>query len=457
MHLNFFHALAAVFVCLPIFALYTLKSGTSLCHIGPNECLCNSSAPVGNKSATEIDSSLKRKHPLPSLPRLDYSGFLCKGTQQRGSDKPAFYRVCLFSNVCWDHGKWTFYSGGRERIRNFDYGGVDLNVSGPFPEAFIYSRYLGALLPIEVHNGTIPAHMSWHDAALSAHYEVFIPENVGHFLLEELLPVYLAQRTLLGTIDPDLQVLYAHDCANVKGCVRLSEDWLRIISSRPWEHLTRASSMCFRGVLLGTASWAGERPFGEPQVGRATLMDDFRDHTLQRFGLDPGYTPQRHRITVIQKKCCRRMIGNFDEMVQALNSTFSDIEVVVLDPNNTSSEQQLIAMLNTTVLVTPEGAISYIALFLARGSSAVFVDNWDDREKRSHHLDGFIFAFVPNLFDLYYPVQKSEITLKGGEDYRDNGEVRIVPERMITLVRDGLQQADEWHRLRRGSVLPRGR
>jgi hypothetical protein len=383
----------------------------------------------------------------PRMRRQNYTVHFCKGSKTRREDVPPAHRTCMFTNVCWSGKSLTYYTGGIDRIRSFDSG--DLSGVGLFPEDFMTINYVGEELPIDVRDEQIPADAVWHDAPVAAYYEPFIPGNFGHYLLEELYPVYLAQRTF-GVLGRDVQVVYTVTCARWPSCVAMNAAWLRLLSTRASWELMPPTPVCFSALLLGTNAWAGERPFGEPQTGRGSTVSDFRDYAIRSLGLDPDRVPLRHSIVVLEKTCCRRMVTNLNDTVAVIRREFPGVPCRVVRPAELSAAEQVDLMLDTTVLVTPEGGISYVALFLARGSAAVFIDNWDPVAGASHHLDGFIWGFLPDLQDMYYPVRREEITLRGGgggtyDDYRDRGDVTIDLDRIRRLVQQALMQVDDWY------------
>lgn len=155
----------------------------------------------------------------------------------------------------------------------------------------------------------------------------------------------------------------------------------------------------------------------------------------------------KHHVVVLEKKGRRRIL-NHDALVKHLRSLYTS--VVSVEPSALSLAEQFVVAQKTTVLVTPSGAMSYLAAFMRPGAAAVFVGHWDPSKNTSDHLDQVFWRHDFTLTDLYYDVRKDEVTIlppgnitrPGFWDYRDHGSVTVNLKRITDLVASAMMSVD---------------
>lgn len=124
--------------------------------------------------------------------------------------------------------------------------------------------------------------------------------------------------------------------------------------------------ICFKNLLVGS------RKLGlfDPSEGQWTA---FAAEVKKYFHVPVNPRPSQQRI-VILRKMGRRTFLNYDELAEHLRSRFLNVEVEIMDPAAIELKEQLIRLANTTVVITPCGGVSFSAMFVPPGASAIFAE-----------------------------------------------------------------------------------
>ncbi|KAK4049306.1 hypothetical protein OIV83_004243 [Microbotryomycetes sp. JL201] len=309
--------------------------------------------------------------------------------------------------------------------------------------------WAGTLKPTLV-SGTVPPDSLWSPAETTILTEAWWPENFGHALGDDYLPVYRLAQYFDRFDSARLSVIFHPSCQDRgspgeerdRGCshhLEISNLLLDtpIIDANSSALFRKKGPVCFKELLVGT----GGVRMGFPAEGH--VWSDFASTIKKRSGIDPSYLPGKQRITIMYK-ARKRTFTNYDELVQSLRDRFN-VEVELLDPNELSLTDQLAVLSRTTVLVSPCGGISFSAAFLPPGASAVFSDYWDTRANRSFSMEKYIFTQMSDLTSFYYTVDKKDVSVdienvwSGDRDnewivYRNYADVTIDLERMELYV-----------------------
>lgn len=391
-----------------------------------------------------------------------FSTFLCKGTTaSQGRERYCHFRnVCIVQPAGNASAALEMYvpSDWEDRAAWFD------NATGftPFPAGYVgANRGDSGYEPIEI---VVRRGESRPPGAFSASPHVYLapfwPEGFGHFLMDDLWSAFSLALQFGLPLD-DLQlVLHGRGCASVhvgrelERCERFFSQWLPGIARRPALAVASERRVCARDLLLGT------RPFWF-HLGRNVGRDHklFRDAFLRNFGFDPRALPPRHRIAVVRKGGGHhsRDIVNFDEVARRLAERFAPIEVAVLDVAAMAPREQIAAAQSATVLVTPEGSVSFLALFLPDRSAAIFFDHWDPVHRGSVHMESYLWQHCSWIRDMYYPVRREEVSPVGtgwrseALALRDSFAFSVDSQRLAALVDSALRSVDDdrgWRRLR---------
>jgi hypothetical protein len=188
----------------------------------------------------------------------------------------------------------------------------------------------------------------------------------------------------INVYDPHLQVMYynMHNVSLSELPSRFNkfvDTFLPVVTDQPLVSMNDylrsiakgKNHVCFDDVLV-----AGKQLiFYEKQInlGFEPMMTMLKNRVLSNTGFDPHAKPTKHTITVIKKgkgnwgehtnRTHYHSIFNHDQMVEYLKANY-DIPVRVIEPHLMTMQEQISAMRNTTILITPSGGVSLIGPFL---------------------------------------------------------------------------------------------
>ncbi|KAM0790426.1 hypothetical protein ACM66B_003307 [Microbotryomycetes sp. NB124-2] len=323
--------------------------------------------------------------------------------------------------------------------------------------------WAGTVKPTIV-GGTVPANSLWSPAETTILTEAWWPENFGHALADDYLPVYRLARYFDRFDSTRLSVIFHPSCRDRgnpggerdRGCTHhqeISKLLLNapIIDNKSSRLLDQKGPICFQELLIGTGSVRMHMP------AEGHVWTDFASALKQRADIDPRVLPTRQRITIMYK-AGRRTFTNYDELEQNLRDRFQ-VEVQLLDPERVNLEEQLRVLQQTTVLVSPCGGISFSAAFLPPGAALVVSDYWDTRANRSYAMDMYIFTQMSDLTPFTYTVEKKDVSYDiekvwaGDRDnewilYRNYADVTVYLERMQSYVLAAIAHAEVAFQLR---------
>jgi hypothetical protein len=376
------------------------------------------------------------------------SSHFCKGNMDGAVGGK--YRVCLFTNVCWNGDGITYYSGGKDLFTYYD-----RELVGPFDKKFIRlntEREDPSYLNITVANAYLPlGNTTFFESTIAIYYDPYISENFGHFLAEGLFAAYYAQ-LMFGVLTPDVSLIVPRfvtpNCKKHTRCSLLFREWAPGITRKSIKQLVDIKpGTCFQELIPGTWPLSGLRPFSEPMVGRGSVWYDFREYMLRNLGFNPLKRPKIHKILWSTRNPSEtRIILNQQQVHTSLIQEFPHIPLEVMNIALLNSTQQLKLLETTTVLITPDGGISFIAALLPLGSAAVFLDDWYPLENRSRHLEGFLWSFIPNhLQDFYYLVKARETRMRRGDPNFLHADIYVDEKRLIRVVRAALESVNSYY------------
>ncbi|GJN94338.1 hypothetical protein Rhopal_007412-T1 [Rhodotorula paludigena] len=283
----------------------------------------------------------------------------------------------------------------------------------------------------EIVYAPMPENSRWSDAETAVLQEAFWPENFGHSMGDDFLPVFRLARSFGLWSRSDLQVIMHPPCWDrghpTRGCAHHAE-LSNLLLARPLEDYNTSlfnapppfeGRACFRNLLVGTRRLG----MGFPSEH---VWPEFVRELRVGAGLDPLARPNKQKVVLLHK-VGRRTVRNYDEVEDALRMRF-EVDVEVVNPEELSLVEQLERMQQTTVVVSPCGGVSFSAMFLPAGSSAVFIDYWDARWNTTAQMERFIYTYNDNVMPFYYPVEKRDLHLDRSKlpdwvDQKDEYEV----------------------------------
>ncbi|GJN94333.1 hypothetical protein Rhopal_007407-T1 [Rhodotorula paludigena] len=269
----------------------------------------------------------------------------------------------------------------------------------------------------EVRYEALPDGAWWSDAETGVLQEAFWPENFGHSMGDDFLPIFRLA-SAFGLWDRStVQAIMHPPCWSrgywERGCAH-HDELAPLLLDRPYETYNgtlfssvspddqSSGHVCFRHLLVGTARLG----MGYPSEH---LWPRFLAELKRGAGLSPALGPKKQRITILVKHG-RRTILNYAEVEHGLRSRFG-VEVEAVDPAEMGLVEQLQYMQETTVVVSPCGGVSFSAIFLPKGASPVFVDYWDVRYNTTSQMERFIYTSNDNITPFYYPVEFDDLSL----------------------------------------------
>jgi hypothetical protein len=364
-----------------------------------------------------------------SLPGQRYSSMQCVGSS--GSAQ-GFERSCLFHNVCLDPSanEWFFYRG-KEKGQLFH---LPEGPTYDFPERFLDLRSQSGgtdqmqypWKPQSVY-GPVPATARYLNVSLALMFTPLNMRNLGHALAENIQPLHLLKELFDLQQEMDTVVLSTQNCEDMyqsaDNDTEHSQHLCRKFQHRFYPFVGRFKRhvripsdfgsdglVCLKAVAMG--------------IGRLTWNTmgwySFRRSGLRRHGYDPDRQPTTQRIVILNKTGYRR-IHNPEELATYLREEFGHsrwggprgLVVEVVDPLQMSFREEIETLMNTTVLITPVGGMSYASMFLPRSASAIYLDSYNTQTKTPFHNgpDHRFFSSMP-FNDMYYqPMNESELVI----------------------------------------------
>ena len=269
--------------------------------------------------------------------------------------------------------------------------------------------------------------------------------NFGHFLLDDVYGVWETVRSFDPAMDgsvtsggggdeqyvPDnVQVLLITGCANFsapldKMCAKFAAALFPVVSSRPvldWRSAYFDSQpLCLSRLVVGTGS-VGAVGWSPDNRNRAPHFAAFRSSIYEVHGLLPYNRPTRHHLVLVDKRG-RRGFTNLRAMYEQLKLTprYAEVQMtVVSDLAAWTLQQQLSLLATATILLSPCGGISMMAL-LAPYPATLIVSTYPERQQngtvRSVRMEGHVWDWQSNVHVVHYPLlDDSDFELPSGVD-----------------------------------------
>jgi hypothetical protein len=413
---------------------------------------------------------------LGGVRRRAWSHFICHQTPPS--------RACHFQSVCWDRVEQAFVyydePGQLPLVHSSTGKGFDWEIRPDFVRATNDATHLGPdktpFLPLIRARGPIPQDHVFAPEAVHVYFVSHYAENFGHAIGDDILPVYALQ-SMFGLLTADVKLLTPRDFAETAGDVdtapyrrarKFLSDMAQVISDHPIGEMfvdplyrqvssrdqatgdsgPRRRHTCFTSLLTGHSQTGFSQDAGR-------YFAPLSDYMLQRaMALFPSVREaanikhSRQRVVVI-KKVGRRAILNVEELVHHLKRTF-DVKVDVVNPAGMDLHEQMALALSSTLILTPEGGISFISAFVRARTPVIFVGHWVPSRNISDHLDWHVWQPARRFVPLFYDVRASEVavlppgntTHPTDTDYHIHGGVTIDKLRMSRVAASGLLIAE---------------
>ncbi|KAI3650115.1 hypothetical protein MP228_004982 [Amoeboaphelidium protococcarum] len=369
----------------------------------------------------------------------DFGSFRVKGRDKYSSvycrqqnDESA---QCVFANVGLEADKIVFYENPNDPVSfitnsiKYQFPGNMLGIrSGP-------ERYYRQDTAIIIKRHPMPNDVVYVQSNVSYLFTPFWPQNQGHFLVDDLFGIF-TNLLELGMFVDDIHLTIFKGCEEyfpgaaedigfckdffLNRTIGLTKVRPLFLRENPYKNWTadymindryqkayQSNRLVFQNMVAGHTTFA----LTHGSTNRAFQWKMFRDLFLYNTGLVPNARPQKHQITVI-KKLGRRNILNFDEMLDETRKL--GVDVYVYDPTQIGWMDQLRVMLNTTLLVTVPGGISFLSGFMHSQSGALIFDAWNITANSSYPLEGYWWENLGAFQLLSYAYETNEAVFPAG-------------------------------------------
>lgn len=296
-------------------------------------------------------------------------------------------------------------------------------------------------LPIIEKRGPIPRSVVYASPRVHVFYDSFWAANFGHAVFDDVLPVYSLMHHFY-MVTRDVQVLTLEDIArNLKRKKdktlyprgrRILEKYFSYISDlAPIEMMApqheqvfnlaqyknfhklnpqlfdngeapaESNILCFSNLLIGHSHLG----LGYDQ-GR--VVHSFMDAIFTQIKLKSALvtvameTPISEQLVLVLVKNGRRRIINTDEVIASIREQFHGVKVLPVDVATMRTEEQVQLAQRATVIISPEGGISFFCAFARLHASAIIPGHYDAKLNTIVHMEKFFWDVFDQIDVIYY-------------------------------------------------------
>lgn len=365
-----------------------------------------------------------------------HSSFLCFG---RDYEKD-FHRKqsCTFTDVCYYDGGFKFIVEDELEREYADKGGdfwVDLAPSGGYniAEKGWEGVHTTKWRPEIVTKEEFAQHMGGAKVKVKVlpethvYYISYNGENFGHFLSDELLPLY-SVLSAFGELDYESVQLVRQPAMFKFSCDYQNKNWgpeQQVKCDRNYQAMTRLltkkpilktkdlvavhnnETFCLDKLVAGVGMLSdhctdktthGRRKNSEGcNQGRQDTLWQFREYSMNQIGVNPAVKVEKPKIVIwdrhVKDYKKERKVHKLPELKAELEKQF-DVEVVIFEYwGDHTVDQQIGNVSESAIHITGPGSGSFIGWFLPRGSTQIRIYP----ETSVYHLEWFIFNYMPHM------------------------------------------------------------
>ena len=284
-------------------------------------------------------------------------------------------------------------------------------------------------MKIEKRKGPIPDDASYIDSDLNVLYEPHYPDNLGHFLMEDLFAAFSLMFNF-GLVRDEMDLVILKDCGFSPTCFKVYTEKILGVSSKRLpryltgsnyppgseldmesrqgigKHFMSSNGLFFQNVLTGTGGYHLRssvlyRPVPW-QMFRTMYLDHFRNLTQE---------PKSQLITISVKRG-RRAVKNIDEVIRWARGF--GIPVKLIEPPGATWRHELELLSNSTIHFTVPGGISFSSAFLNPKSVGVIVDLWNGMSNTSESFENFWWEHSGSFHSMNYVLEFDEVEVPPG-------------------------------------------
>ncbi|KAJ3226843.1 hypothetical protein HDU81_007083 [Chytriomyces hyalinus] len=280
-------------------------------------------------------------------------------------------------------------------------------------------------------------------------------DNLGHMLWEEMSGIFFAMARMGVMTDELVAMHYPEPLPDRPLSIKFRNAFFPAISKTAPVHFQthlsnilaqyaaqtpNPSHICFDNILVGGNMRRFLHKDSWHNFGHEPLFKLLRARILKHHGLDPTFTPSKHKILVTNKTetnfkhdetvgSRKRAIYNLDQVMDSIRKRYPGVDVQAIEWQKFSVVEQLNIMLETTVFITPPGGVSMMLPFLPEGAHAIIMDyyereepNWyGTRKDESISMEAPFWNHWPHVKKLYYQI-------RGAHDLVSDSESKVVEE-----------------------------
>jgi hypothetical protein len=246
-------------------------------------------------------------------------------------------------------------------------------------------------------------------------FDSFWPENFGHAMGDDFFRVWkMLRRFGFDNVDDVLIANLLVPCnywklSNSSRACLFHDELARSFSQH---RIIRSVSELMQDHDLVCAKFVVA---GSGNLGMMDLTPNFEDMFFLAKRLKQGFNiidvnPTRHKIVFMNKTAGEhpRSIRNGQHILDYLKR-YLQHDIVELDVLNSTIQDQISLVNDATVLITPDGGISYTSLFLPLGASVLHIGIYDNRKNESELIEHLMFDNLPQHKHFFYPLQSGEV------------------------------------------------
>lgn len=323
-----------------------------------------------------------------------YSSYYCIGAPWIYSDSTNNH--CRFKNICYGNGSFYFYRHNNNTDIPLLYDETAKELYD-FPDDFAYSDRMNNHMKIK----SVYDNMNSYEILPPYEYILSINTNrlqinFGHHLWEFLMGVF-DLISMFGLKKNDTKIVTFMDHEVGRHINLFTKYNITILE-------TIKEPICFPTLVTGHYPTLNRlsHPREHPYI-----------HNFYSFltESDSNVIPKKAKITILQK-FGRRNVANFDSMVSVIKYSFQNIDVEILDIAKLNGVEQVNALVNTTLLISPAGGISVAAPFLPFHSTLLVFGFFNAKKNRSHEYDAHQFAQFSHFSTVVFPITYSDVQIE---------------------------------------------
>lgn len=323
------------------------------------------------------------------------------------------------------------------------------------PQAQAYEETHSCLRP-EIIYDYIPENVEWISGVATLHSMRSSDENIGHFLLDEMMNSFLQQWIWYNKAFSDnIMVFINIDKNSFQWLNKLRPFWYDRIEIILPLYPSENDLLCFENLLAG----AGAIRFHTFRAISSSVLTSQRDWIMKRAGFNARKPVKEHLVAFYVKNSGNRArsINNAQDLITHLQRKFDLIDNhyngmkirFVHGPlwqDGFKSELELLS--KCTVLITPPGGIAFSGLYLREGASMVLLDWWCTNIETGFGSscrfaqEANVWSKFPDRYMRYYQLDQSELSGSDSARWSANGVYHLNADKFVESVFDALEMAD---------------